>query len=109
MNANAVKCEKAKSTEGPWDTNGALVFAKSKNGLATLIAETVVCDNVSDEQRKANARLIAAAPKLLEALKLLNEDMECYCKYGSSVLMGRDKCAICIANEAIAKAEGGAQ
>lgn len=55
-----------------------------------------------DERAEANARLIAAAPDLLEALHLLVDNFSpCNC--------GRiTYCGFCMASAAIAKATGGA-
>ena len=55
---------------GPWNIgtkNGARVW--SENG-ETLIADADVSESLRKEIKKANARLIAAAPDLLEALKV---------------------------------------
>jgi hypothetical protein len=53
---------------GPWNIgtkNGARVW--SENG-ETLIADADVSESLRKEIKKANARLIAAAPDLLDAL-----------------------------------------
>ena len=57
------------------------------------------------EEAIANARLIAAAPELLDALKLLDE---AFCAYDYGTREGRDKgrAALVAARAAIAKAEG---
>ena len=68
-----------KSTPGPWRARNcqtAVLVDTIRNGDAMLIA--LVADNDSqgdtDTERKMNnARLIAAAPQMLEALELLSE------------------------------------
>lgn len=58
----------SKHTPGPWNIgtkNGARVW--SENG-ETLIADADVSESLRKEIKKANARLIAAAPELLEML-----------------------------------------
>lgn len=59
---------KNKHTPGPWkcrkDINGLTVFDSQGMALANCVFQ------IGDEE-KANARLIAAAPELLEALKAL--------------------------------------
>ena len=71
-------------------------YTPQYSDAATLIAETVSIERVAIQE--ANARLIAAAPELLEALK--------------AVLDHFDKAsferAFSLAAKAIAKAEGGA-
>jgi len=62
---------KTTHTDGPWSTNNATIYGPSRNGLATPIAVTQICDNVTDRSRVSNARLIAAAPELLKALENL--------------------------------------
>lgn len=54
----------SKHTPGPWIAKGDNVYEENEPGR---IAKT--CGG-TDEQAAANARLIAAAPDLLEALKL---------------------------------------
>lgn len=63
---------------------------------------------------EANARLIAAAPKLLEACKELVNDREaleedegfCACQCLSLATTADPRCAYCVAKQAIAAAEG---
>lgn len=56
-------------------------------------------------ERKANARLIAAAPELLEALKLLDEAF-CADDYGTKEGREKGRAALVATRAAIAKAEG---
>lgn len=83
---------------GPWNIgtkNGARVW--SENG-ETLIADADVSESLRKEIKKANARLIAAAPELLEALKDMLDGHEDACTgYGEGAA---DK-----ARAAIARAE----
>ena len=66
-----------KHTQGPWEINsGTTVYAQ--NGIARLRRRAALCKtDISSsegdtlEKARANARLIAAAPELLEALKEL--------------------------------------
>lgn len=99
-----------KHTTGPWvhhpDDNiittsaGRLIlewFARSNHKLS---GETSI------EERDANARLVAAAPDLLEALKGLDE---AYCRAGSPLTKEErqeDRMRLIKARAAIAKAEG---
>lgn len=58
-----------------------------------------------DEQLKANARLIAAAPELLEALRLAAEHIDCEIAPDGSVPQST-QVLLGLINSAIAKAEG---
>lgn len=62
-----------KYTPGPWEVSGTSITAPPCNNDGTCIA--VIEDDggyeAPPEQREANARLIAAAPDLLAALKTL--------------------------------------
>jgi len=59
---------------------------------------------ISEAEHKANARLIAAAPELLEALKWLNVEFECRDDDFGGVLFTRNDFER--VRKAIAKAEG---
>jgi hypothetical protein len=54
---------KTKHTQGEWETQGTAVFSNNK-----LVANCVSDGIHFTEEDKANAKLIAAAPELLEAL-----------------------------------------
>ncbi len=56
----------SKHTKGPWAINEFLVYAENGNGC-TLATINSTSKGISDEEAQANARLIAAAPELLEA------------------------------------------
>lgn len=93
-----------KHTPGPWMAVGAWVEHPDDE-----VADICVCDtmlfsqghfNRSEEEECANARLIAAAPELLEALKKLMKDA------GGEDLV-KWKIAHEAARAAIAKATGG--
>lgn len=88
--------EEAKHTPGPWRTfNGTDVFPDDDDREGSRhIADFDMSHGIPAEEKKANARLAAAAPDLLEALKYAGELLE----YG-----GFDMAKI---NAAIAKAEG---
>ena len=98
---------KAQYTPGPWtitvyppDDYGAEDLCAYIDGNRKHVAHCMPPDGTSTELRDANARLIAAAPELLEALKLIanaeNSALDlAYCKG--------------IARAAIAKATGGKQ
>ena len=63
----------SKHTPGPWNIgtkNGARVW--SENG-ETLIADADASESLRKEIKKANARLIAAAPTILQKLILARE------------------------------------
>jgi hypothetical protein len=111
-----------KHTPGPWsfdrwDENGTTRFYVSRsegapqdqhyNDVATIIADTCGGDLVAIQE--ANARLIAAAPELLEALQLvefiygeqLDEKMlTCHAKFPTAGMYVR---------AALAKATGGGE
>lgn len=111
MAEQSVTEKKAAHTPGPW------VFEPGPHGdpdfedIAFLIAEQrpggeaigIICSPVMSGDVEANARLIAAAPDLLEALKALhrNVDMDLcgFWKESTSNFMQQ-------AEAAIAKAEG---
>lgn len=67
----------SQATKGPWeaarpddlDVDGAGVFAKNKAGLSFYVAKATNLGTADPEPMLANARLIAAAPDMLDALK----------------------------------------
>ena len=58
----------AKHTPGPWKAEKYCIWANNHNG-SVYIAGTQT--GIDTDQQKANARLIAAAPDLLEAAKIV--------------------------------------
>ena len=107
MNANA------KHTPGPWKMKKDR-FSQSVWAGNDRIAEMM---GWGKQRRRANARLIAAAPALLEALRFCLEIMEeqagdehfIDCPGTAEMNGGKMTCPICEARAAIAQAEGGAQ
>lgn len=60
----------AQHTPGPWDNMADGTNVKAFNsGVAIAQLENIPCGVSSYKERQANAKLIAAAPELLEALK----------------------------------------
>lgn len=112
-----------KHTAGPWKVDGGeLIAADPDDGGAWVIGQVYGADDYPcpeadiDEECKANARLIAAAPDLLAALRaLVATAHECYFAKGidgteyhllrnGTLGYRRDQCAVCAARAAIAKA-----
>jgi len=62
-------------TPGPWETNGPFVNSQAVTGIADCsrgdIAENWSGSDFITGREEANARLIAAAPELLESLILM--------------------------------------
>lgn len=88
-------------TKGPWHTDldrPWSVHAKDQRPVALTATNFDVVEN------HANARLIAAAPELLEALKLSIHNLEFRIKRGSASV--EELLAYTRACAAIAKAEG---
>jgi len=73
-----------------------------RGGIGTIHASEHI-GGVTIEERDANARLIAAAPDLLEALKDLIDDLEIRSTKG---VVNCSHGVYCSARQAIAKAEG---
>lgn len=96
---------KARHTPGPWNTNLGVVWPgdSSGNPIAYLNGH---CRKLAEDE--ANARLIAAAPDLLEALKEIMDfigEKDDSCKEGPNCVT----CSLADAGRAaITKAEGGA-
>lgn len=103
----------SKHTPGPWIGAGPSFGDPLPRYTTVIVTEweesdnLVICElpfNHHDDENEANARLIAAAPELLEALKALIENVgSCIC-YDESE---RECKAWAMAEAAIAKAEGG--
>jgi len=98
-----------KHTPGPWDFDSFALREEIRAENNPLIATvcSVHCD--SPEQMKANARLIAAAPELLEALRWyaeLAEDLNRYPWTVESTLAELRNDGGKRAKEVIAKAKG---
>jgi hypothetical protein len=78
-----------KHTKGKWelveqitDYSKISLVARGYNPDGTVWSQTPICDITTDvgevtEEVNANAKLIAAAPDLLEAVRLLLRDNEC--------------------------------
>lgn len=65
-----------KHTVGPWHTSAGIIIAPNLAAIATIPtgAGCVRCAAASADEAHANARLIAAAPELLEALQAVMDD-----------------------------------
>jgi len=59
-----------KHTKGEWEANGPIVLTGSMCCTARFICSCSTSDSISFKEASANARLIAAAPKLLDACKI---------------------------------------
>jgi len=65
--------EKQTHTPGPWVAMGKAVYTESDNPTREILWGGHNTRSASDEEKKANARLIAAAPELLEQCKLFEK------------------------------------
>lgn len=65
-----------KFTEGPWSVEEELgnIFVASLSGT---VAKVGPCSNTQDDEDRANARLIAAAPELLNACQAALRSLQC--------------------------------
>tara|TARA_R100000951_G_scaffold105661_1_gene99603 strand:- start:7 stop:306 length:300 start_codon:yes stop_codon:yes gene_type:complete len=68
---NLTKEKHATFTPGPWVAMGKAVYTESDNPTREILWGGHNTRSASDEEKKANARLIAAAPDLLEQCKFL--------------------------------------
>lgn len=111
-----MKTNEQKHTPGPWRENGSVVTAQ---GSMALVVANVRCqlDPIvrpdaaakTFAERDANARLIAAAPELLEALKECARLLNVAFDFEGDVFRkehNNSVDAICAARAAIAKATG---
>ena len=81
-------------TKGPWEARGEKILAKTDDGNITL----VIAQKIAGQ---ANARLIAAAPELLEALESIHSEFFLLKPTSDIVVKMND-----IATKAIRKAKG---
>lgn len=58
-----------KHTPGPWEAVGTGVYAETPNGSREIIFSRHNTRSAEEPERRANARLIAAAPELYAALR----------------------------------------
>lgn len=107
----------AKHTPGPWHVglgNGeGAIFAdegrmRAETGGTTLYPIATACVGWNKAEDAANARLIAAAPELLEALDdcITNENATCIVQNDAAYMIRRLKAINQICRAAIAKATG---
>jgi hypothetical protein len=121
----------AKHTPGPWRADGARngtdhyyqIDAPTPEGVSAWFPYTVCSTDshnpaMSREEDEANARLIASAPELLEALKVClsrayyrtsSGNIVCRSCTGATTSRHTLGCMVAQAEAAVAKAEGGAQ
>ena len=88
-------------TPGPWFVDGLIVTAREKGSIGFAYGPSMPEKSAVGRESLANARLIASAPELLDALKLAVNQNE------HDMLMTGEELRACAA--AIAKATGGGQ
>jgi len=67
----------SKHTKGPWESRGKYIY--TTGDIAKLIAEAPVYSDMytaTTEERNCNVNLIAAAPEMLEALRMVSLHMD---------------------------------
>ena len=101
--------QSVKHTPGPWEIGTGWIFHKSDERMAGSGAplREEVCRVLVTPIGDANARLIAAAPSLLEASEILNSELHEYMMKHEKVFDDSILDAILSLRAAIAKAEGG--
>ena len=67
-----------KHTPGPWTTIAGSVFTESDSPCYEIVHGNHLTRSGTEEQRMADARLIAAAPELLKALEGILADVSSY-------------------------------
>ena len=89
----------SKHTQGPWTVDGAVATENldvlGEGGRVAMLD----CDDIDAETLKANARLIAAAPEMLDALRVAQSELHYF-------IATRGREAHEIVRAAIAKATG---
>lgn len=95
-------------TPGPWQVYADLPSTEPNWHIVTNASRMRVIANVHIEpgnaMDEANARLIAAAPELLEALQTLVDEGECYC-LDAQERAGRGVCGHCQGKAVLAKVQ----
>ena len=97
-------------TPGPWQvyTDGTKTFIAAANGRVVVVDLYDENNEPSIEELEANARLIAAAPALLQALKDTREALAAWVEIAEEQDQREgDYTALEEADQAIQKAEGG--
>ena len=65
----------SKHTQGPWTVDGAVATENldvlGEGGRVAMLA----CDDIDSETLRANARLIAASPEMLDALRVAQSEL----------------------------------
>lgn len=76
-----------KFTPGPWSLlfNDKTKVVLEQQGVAVFVADTYAGFTKSEEEQKANAALIAAAPEMYEGLKEIRDVMEKDGRFGRTV------------------------
>jgi hypothetical protein len=97
----ATKEKHATFTPGPWVAMGKAVYTESDNPTREILWGGHNTRSASDEEKSANARLIAAAPELLEQCKLFEKVLNELVVMGEADIEERDKL-----REILAKVEG---
>ena len=108
--------QKAAHTPAPWliewnaaqGGDGHYITDSKDMGELSRIAAVLFHDDDADGETRANARLIAAAPQLLEALQTTAANLRSWKAASNSGIKTFDSW-LEVVEEAIAKAKGGAQ
>jgi len=92
-------------TPGPWRSHGA---GGEIHGNSRVVATMTWCSGMGDED-DANARLVAAAPDMLDALEGLRAATDAFGREVDSETQNKFRTAWLIAGDAIARATGNSQ
>ncbi len=94
-------------TPGPWLAVGNAVLARSEHAGGRAIAVTGMTSPPSSGEGEANARLIAAAPELYEALEeIAGTEHQDVCEGNFGAPLSECACHVRLAVDALAKARG---
>ena len=105
----------SKHTPGPWEFNGPFSTTGGRNGYFVQSPDIDVCvipfgvlDTEAELSAKRDARLIAAAPELLEALQecITDDNAMCIVQNDVAYMIRRLRSISNVARAAIAKATG---